>query len=255
MRRLLAAVSLTAVCVCGASPVCHAYEWWGPPTWTDDFEDGDYTNNQTWLTFSSPGASRSVVSWGGDYAFRHTAPYVVAYGAGWSGAYVNVVRGDQCLLASVDTSALANDNWAAVCLLRYSPPTVAFGTGYALAINHLASGAITAQFYQINDTGYTTVTGSVPISSTYTDVWVRFLVLGTGTSTQLVGRVWPVGQAEPGSFTMDSRTTGGGSGITTAYNTGRCGVGVVATSAGVTADGYFDDITFYDNVYCVRPRW
>jgi hypothetical protein len=252
MSRLLVAIGLTAVWMCAVSSVGYAVDW-GTPTWTDYFTDGDYTANPAWSVFGDPygQASRSVVSWDRGNAFRLTDSTTVA-AQGWSGAYVDQSVGDQGLLVWVDTSALTNDNWAAICLLRYTPtPTYLFGTGYALALQHLASDAITAQLYQINDTGYTTIGSAVTVSTSYTDVWVRFQVLGTDSQTHLMARVWPDGSAEPGPWTID-RT----SGITAYYNSGRGGVGGVATSAGLTARAYFDDVQFYTgSPLWVRPRW
>jgi hypothetical protein len=253
MSRLLVIIGLMALWMCAVSPVARALDW-GTPTWTDDFEDGNYTTDPTWTIFADPlgQGSRSVVSWEGDNAFRLTAPYAALAGAGWSGAYVNNPQADQGLLVWVDMSPLANDNWAAICLLRYTASGIGgFGTGYALALQHLASGAITAQLYQINDTGYTTIGSSVQVSATYTDVWVRFQALGTSSQTHLRARVWPAGSGEPTSWTLDAT-----SGITAYYNSGRGGVGVVATSTGVTADAYFDDIQFFTgNPLWARPRW
>jgi hypothetical protein len=254
MRVFLAVASVMAlgVLVLGAAGQA---DLWGPTLWTDTFQDGDYTSNPAWATFSSPGASRQVVTWEGDYAFRLTAPYVLAYGAGWSGAYVDNVQGDQGILGWVDSSPLASDDWATLCLLRYTPPSVAFGTGYACAVLHTATGGVYAQLFQIDETSYSTITDPALVSSTYTDVWVRFVALGTGLSTALAARVWPAGQAEPSTWTVDSNNTGGGSGITNHYNTGRGGVGVVATANGVTADAYFDDIEYCGGALCVEPPW
>ena len=245
MSRLLVAIGLTAMCMCVLALVGHAMNW-GTALWTDDFEDGNYTSNQTWTVFGDPygQATRSVTTWEEDYAFRLTAPFVDALGAGWSGAYENTSQGDQGLLAWVDTSPLANDNWAAICLLRFSATTqpmgAGFGTGYALALQHLASGALNAQLYQINDTGYTTIGSSVQVSASYTDVWVRFQAIGADSQTHLLARVWPAGDTEPTNWTLDAT-----SGITAYYNTGRIGVGVVATSTGVTGDAYFDDVQYF----------
>lgn len=251
MRGYLAAIGLTAMCVLGLHAASQAEITWPPAIWSDDFEGG----GPTWTTFSSPGASRTVVSWEGDNACRLTAPYVLAYGAGWSGAYVDNVQGDQGILAWVDTSPLSNDDWATICLLRYTGPALAFGTGYAVAITHTGTGQMDAQLYQINETGYTDITDPVVVSATYTDVWVRFVAVGTDSNTTLLARVWPAGQAEPSTWALNSDSPGGGAGITTYYNTGRGGVGVVATANGVTADAYFDDIEYVAGALCVDCPW
>lgn len=219
-------------------------DMWGSTFWTDDFEDGNYTSNPTWLTFASPGGSRGVVSWEGDYAFELNAPYVVAAGAGWSGAYVDRAEGDQGIVSWLDTSPLASDDWAGLCILRYSAPSVAFGTGYALAVTNTAGGALAAQLFQLDDSSYNAVTDATVVASSYQDVWVRFLATGTSTDTHLLGRVWADGQAEPGAWMLDSNQPGSEAGVTNYYNTGRGGLGVVATAEGVTADGYFDDVEY-----------
>ncbi len=214
---------------------------WGRTFWEDDFEDGNYTSDPTWAVFSSPGGARSVVTYEGDYAFELTAPYLAAAGGGWSGAYVDLVQGDQGIAGWLDTSPLQSDDWAAVYTLRYSPPTLGFGTGYALAVLHDSADAIYAELYQFNDTTYASVAGPVQVASSYQDVWVRFLAMGTGTDTELLGRVWADGQSEPDTWSLRGNTA---SGITSYYNTGRGGVAVLATTEGVTADAYFDDIKF-----------
>ena len=130
-------------------------DMWGRTFWTDDFEDGDYTSNPTWLTLASPGGSRGVVAWEGDYAFEFNAPYVEAYGAGWSGAsVVDVPEGDQGMVSWVDTSAVSSDDWAALVTLRANEPSVGFGTGYALAVMNTAGHGVVAQLYQLDDAGY-----------------------------------------------------------------------------------------------------
>jgi hypothetical protein len=217
---------------------------WGRTFWTDDFEDGDYTSDPTWLTFASPGGSRGVVTWEADYAFELNAPYVLAYGAGWSGAYVDVSQGDQGIVTWLDTSPLASDDWAAISMLRYSAPSVAFGTGYALAVTNTAGSALVAQLFQLDDLSYGAVTDPTVVAGSYQDVWVRFLATGTGTNTRLLGRVWADGQAEPAGWTLDSGQPGSEAGITNYYDTGRGGLGVVATGGEVTADAYFDDVEY-----------
>ncbi len=217
---------------------------WQRVVWQDDFEDGNFTANPTWTPFGSSGSSRSVTSWEGDYAFRHTAPYVELAGAGWAAAYVSVLEADQGIEGWLDTSPLQSDDWAALHMLRYSPPTVAFGTGYAVAVMHLASDALAAQLYQLNDSGYTAVTDAAVIASSYTDVRVRFIATGSDGNTRLRARIWADGQTEPSDWQLDSNNPGSEAGITTYYNTGYGGVGVVATGSGVTADAYFDDVKY-----------
>jgi len=108
-------------------------------------------------------------------------------------------------------------------------------------VAHDAADAIYAELYQFDDTTYTSVAGPVQVASSYQDVWVRFLARGTGTDTELLGRVWADGQSEPDTWSLLGNTA---SGITSYYNTGRGVVAAIATSEGVTADAYFDDIKF-----------
>ncbi len=214
---------------------------WGRTLWEDDFEDGNYTSDPTWTVFSTPGSTQSVGTYEGDYAFELTAPYLEAAGGGWSGAYVDLVQGDQGIAGWLDTSALASDDWAAVYTVRYSAPSVGFGTGYALAVLHDSADAIYAGLYEFNDTSYASVGTPVQVASSYQDVWVRFLATGTGSDTELLGRVWADGQSEPNTWTLQGNTANG---ITHYYDTGSGGVAVIATADGVTADAYFDDIQF-----------
>ena len=251
MRGYLAAVSLTAMLV-ALGAVGQADMKWGPPLWSDDFEGG----GPTWVPLGSPGASQTVVDWKGDKAFRLTVPYL-GPPAGFSLAYVENVQTDQGMLAWVDTSPLASDDVATVCVLRYSTG-VAFGTGYAVVIIHGTGGSVAALLFQINETGYTEITDTVGLAAIYTDVWVRFAAFGTDANTRLIARVWPAGQAEPGpgTWTLDSDSPGGGDGITSYYNSGRGGVGTVALAPGITADAYFDDIEYHvGGPLCVECPW
>ena len=117
-----------------------SYADWSNPVWEDDFEDGNYAINQTWTTLGTPGATPSVTMWEGDYAFRHTAPYYALAGGSWSAAYVATLEGNQGIEGWVDTSPVDSDDWAALFMVRYTPPTAAFGTGYALAISNTTGG-------------------------------------------------------------------------------------------------------------------
>jgi len=258
MRRFYIAVSLTTICMLGLSAAGQA-DAWGTSLWTDDFEDGNYTANPAWAVAGDPfmAASRQVVSWEGDYAFQVSAPYVDAIAAGWSLAYVPNAIGDQRMLVWVDTSALPSDDAATVCLLRYTPTaSVGFGTGYAVVIIHGTAGAIAVQLYQIREDGYDAITDPVLVSATYTDVWVRAVAMGTDSSIRVLARVWPAGQPEGSSWTLDSTVQGsGGAPISNYYNTGSGGVGTVALATGITATTYFDDLDFVQVTLCAEPPW
>lgn len=232
-RQVLVAsvVCVLSVCLVQADP------GWYYQYWQDDFEDGDYTANPTWSTLGA-GATHSVVGWEGDNAFR-----LQTVGGGWAGAYVNYLEGDQGIAGWVDTSPVSSDAWAAVAMLRYNTPTLGFGTGYALGITHLASGAMVAQLYQLDDTANPAITDPVVVSPTYQDLWFRFLATGTGSSTLLQAKVWS-GATEPELWMLSSDSPGSEPGITNYYNSGHGGVGVVSTSEEVLGDAYFDDLKY-----------
>jgi len=234
-------VLITLIVVC--TVFSHA-DSWQRVVWQDDFEDGDYTNDPTWSPFGSPGSSRSVTTWEADYAFRHTAPYSAAAGAGWAAAYVSVLEADQGIEGWLDTSPVQSDDWAALHLLRYTPPTLAFGTGYGVAVTHNASDAITAQLYQLDDVSYTPVTDAFTVAGSYQDIWVRFLATGSGSNTLLLARLWADGEAEPTEWNLSSANPGGTGGISNYYDTGYGGLGVYTTGSEVTADAYFDNLNY-----------
>lgn len=217
---------------------------WQRVVWEDDFEDGDYTSDPAWTTFESPSGTHNVTSWEGDYAFEHTAPYYAAGGAGWSGAFVTDPEGDQGIEGWVDTSPVSSNDWAALYMLRYSAPTLGFGSGYALGLTHNAADEITAQLFELNDTGYAGITDYVTVSDTYEDLWVRFLATGTGSNIHLKARMWADGESEPSAWHLDSDNPGSAGGIINQYDSGCGGVGVVSLVGDLTADAYFDDVKY-----------
>lgn len=223
--------------------ICHA-DTWRQVYWQDDFEDGDSTNDPSWISFGTSGASATTVTWEGDYAFRHTAPYNTEAGIGLSAALVGDRRIGQGIEGWVDTSPLNSDDWASLFLLRYSPPSLGVGTGYALTVTNTATAGIVAQLYQLDDTDFFPITDPVLVTSTYEDLWVRFQARGTDGDTQLLARVWADGTPEPTEWHLNSDLPGSTGGISSFYNSGYGALGVAATASGVTADAYFDDVVY-----------
>jgi hypothetical protein len=218
---------------------------WTNPFWSDDFSDGNLAN-PSWVTATgTPSAGYQIDWWEGDIRFRMSAPYNAApYNGGWVAAYVPDAHGDQGLRGWVDTSPALSDNWASLFFVRYSPPSAAFGTGYALSVSHLASGAVAAQLYQLNDSGYSEICDPYLVSATYSDVWMRMMVTGTGPDTLLRARVWRDGEVEPTTWNLSSANPGAEAGITAFYNSGSAGVGVLGTDPSASPVAFFDDLSY-----------
>ena len=240
-------VCVTAVAVL----ICAVGGWgdmFGQVEWQDDFEDGNYTSNPVWDTFSSPGSSAAVSTWEGDYALGPSAMYIgdPLY-SGWSGAYVDQVEGNQGILGWLDISQAQSDDTAGVYMVRYTESTVGgMGTGYAMSVNYSDSEQLWTQFWQFDDTSMAEITDAVQISDSYGDVWVRFQAMGDGTGTRLFGRAWVDGESEPTSWLLDSDIPGSSSGITNFYDTGRGGVAVANLDSEMpSALMYFDDVSFH----------
>jgi hypothetical protein len=219
---------------------------WGRTVWSDDFQDGDFLLNPTWNTFAGPAGGTHTVPdmGGGDYGFRHTATYFgdPVY-AGWAGAYVDVVEGDQGIEGWVDLSNVVANGWASMAILRYTGTTTGgFGTGYALAMTHNSSEEVTALLYRLDDGSATPITGEETILTTYNDVYFRFMATGTDADTVLQARVWPdaTGVSEPTTWDLNLPLTSSPS----YYNTGAGGVGVVTQVDGLTPDAYFDEVKY-----------
>ena len=154
-------VCVTAVAVL----ICAVGGWgdmFGQVEWQDDFEDGNYTSNPAWDTFSSPGSSAAVSTWEGDYALGPSAMYIgdPLY-SGWSGAYVDQVEGNQGILGWLDISQAQSDDTAGVYMVRYTESTVGgMGTGYAMSVNYSDSEQLWTQFWQFDDTSMAATSGS-----------------------------------------------------------------------------------------------
>ncbi|MFO8079751.1 MAG: PEP-CTERM sorting domain-containing protein [Armatimonadota bacterium] len=220
-----------------------SYADWNNLYWEDEFAGG--TTDQTWDTFSGGGVgSHTVVDLGGgNYGYQHSAPYLGdPPDVGFAGAYVDAIEGDQGMKGWVDTSPMGVDDSAALSFLRYTPtvvPDQGFGTGYALAITHNSSGQITASIRQVFEDREDLIGSEELVSSTYTDVWFRFLAIGTDGDTRLRGRVWADGTNEPSDWLLDVGVT------SDFYNTGSGGVGAVTLTGDLeVATATFDNVAY-----------
>ena len=218
------------------------YADWDTLYWEEDVSGG--TLNQTWTEFTSlAGGSSGVVDLGGgNWGYNHSANYWPDAGAGWAGAYVSVLEGNQGMKGWVDTSTMGANGTAALSLLRYSAtanPGMGFGSGYALAVTHNSAGSIMASLHHIHETGPVEIGAELQVLPTYSDVWFRFLATGEDADTRLQARVWADGTDEPDTWLFDLGVA------SNFYNTGFGGVGVVTQNPALeAADATFDNLAY-----------
>ena len=210
-----------------------SYADWTRPVWDDDFSDGNYTANETWTTFGSPGGSWDASS----NQFVIGATYLAAP-AGWAGAYVSVLETDQGIRGWCAPHTTAGNGVAAIAVLNYTPTAGSgFGTGYALSMTYNGSTNTVASIQEIYDAALPSEIGAEQtiVSGAHSALEFRFLKM----DSRLWGRVWQAGTAEPSTWNWSELVPG------TSYATGYGGVGVFTQNPGVTAPvATFDDIKY-----------
>lgn len=229
----------------------------GADLWTlpvfDDFEDGDHTNNPTWLVGGVPGATQNVMTWSGSNMLHlGSPPGTVDYPLTWSGASGAWGQGDQGIYTELDMTGMADD-WGAGVVVRYEPPDDNHvGTGYAAIVHYVASQPAPGMWFSLVELAGPVmyeITTPVFITSAMQPMWVQIWSEEIGANTVVLAGAGLLGHAIPTTWwTLDSRVPGMGAGITNYYNGGY--VGLIAAGDNSAEGGN----AYYDNVRLVTPE-